>query len=366
MSSAADTVDWRTSWLGLCCHHACCLSLCCPCAIYYKTSHLVEQTDDQASCCESVLGGCCFFGGYNQRMMLREKYNLKGSVCTDFCIHFWCQCLALGQVYREARAWAEDVLDESSGPATRFQPPGAQEMKSVEPQENNSKLGMTPTERYEDLLVENALANSKLGKKSSKTSAQLAGEQVVGSVVVRGDSFGSHDAKEAALALMSVSKKALELHANFADEAMDSSKFLKTPKRGEGPGSSSGDGTGEPLVQPSNDAETPVPDAGEQECGLTEARSIAEVGEVGKLMQAVGSGHYVVRQPQSLGKGGVLSLGQGDPRMNSSTPAVPTFTSPPLVKSRSGMPPSRKVEGGGSQVQRPSVPLPTNLNGQGG
>lgn len=299
-------------------------------------------------------------------MMLRAKYNLKGSVCTDFCIHCWCQCLALGQVYREARAWADAEEDGTVFHAPHTQAPAPQEMKGVdEPRQDNSRLGMTPTDRYQDLLADiNALTNTNLGKKSSKTSTDM-GDQVMGSVVVRGDSFGSHDAKETALASMSVSAKALELHTNFADEDIDSSRLLKTPTGGARAESSGSGGEGanplglasaQPQSQPLTGGETPTPDPGPQESGLTEAKSIAEVGEVGKLVKAAGSGHYVVKQPQSIGKGGVLSLGQGDPRMIASMPAVPAYTTPPLVKAGSAAPQSRTSMGEVSEARRPAAP----------
>lgn len=100
-------VGWKTSIWGLPCSHACCLSICCPCALYYKTAELLTGGTHRPHCWESLLGGCFCFGGLYQREMLREKYNLKGGECSDYWMHCCCQCFALGQVYREARAWAE-------------------------------------------------------------------------------------------------------------------------------------------------------------------------------------------------------------------------------------------------------------------
>lgn len=101
-------MEWKTSLWSLPCSHACPLSIFCPCGVYYKTAELLTGAGYRPSCCKSLACGCCCFGGLSQRGMLRAKYNLKGGECSDFWVHCCCQCLALGQVYRETRAWAKD------------------------------------------------------------------------------------------------------------------------------------------------------------------------------------------------------------------------------------------------------------------
>lgn len=49
-----------------------------------------------------TVGCCCCYSCF-YRAKMRQQYALKKSPCNDCCVHFWCECCALCQEYRELK-----------------------------------------------------------------------------------------------------------------------------------------------------------------------------------------------------------------------------------------------------------------------
>ncbi|XP_030529203.1 protein PLANT CADMIUM RESISTANCE 2-like [Rhodamnia argentea] len=105
-----DQVQWSS---GLCdClsdRRNCCITCWCPCITFGQIAEIVDK--GSSSCgvngalytlISCTVGWCCCYSCF-YRAKMRQQYALKKSPCGDCCVHFWCECCALCQEYRELK-----------------------------------------------------------------------------------------------------------------------------------------------------------------------------------------------------------------------------------------------------------------------
>ena len=90
---------------------SCLMSFFCPCVQYglntraAKDAPVLISHNPVLNCCAYTCVNCATQGSFYltamQRQIIREKYGLKGSTCTDCLSACFCNCCVLSQVSRE-------------------------------------------------------------------------------------------------------------------------------------------------------------------------------------------------------------------------------------------------------------------------
>ncbi|XP_010692721.2 cell number regulator 9 [Beta vulgaris subsp. vulgaris] len=88
---------------------SCCLTICCPCFSFGQIAEIVDQ--GSISCCAAgtfylllaPFVGFQWIYSCTYRAKLKAQLGIPKSTCDDCCSHFWCQCCALAQEYRELK-----------------------------------------------------------------------------------------------------------------------------------------------------------------------------------------------------------------------------------------------------------------------
>ncbi|XP_021763060.1 cell number regulator 9-like [Chenopodium quinoa] len=104
------TSDFTTGLCDCCSDcSSCLLTFCCPCISFGRIAEIVDQ--GSLSCCAAgtfylVLAtfvGFQWIYSCTYRAKLKAHFGIPESTCEDCCIHFFCQCCALAQEYRELK-----------------------------------------------------------------------------------------------------------------------------------------------------------------------------------------------------------------------------------------------------------------------
>ncbi|KAK4371808.1 hypothetical protein RND71_007192 [Anisodus tanguticus] len=107
----------------------CCITCWCPCITFGQIAEIVDN--GTASCGASgalyflieALTGCgCIYSCF-YRTKMRKQYMLPESPCGDCCLHFFCECCALCQEYRELKhrgfdmsiGWQANMENQNKG-----------------------------------------------------------------------------------------------------------------------------------------------------------------------------------------------------------------------------------------------------------
>ncbi|XP_020109195.1 cell number regulator 2-like [Ananas comosus] len=106
----AAPLEWSTGLCGCCedCSN-CCVTCFCPCITFGKIAEIVDRGSTSCATSAFLYGlvmyltgcGCLFSCSYRSKM--RAQYSLRESPCSDCCVHFCCEHLALCQEYRELK-----------------------------------------------------------------------------------------------------------------------------------------------------------------------------------------------------------------------------------------------------------------------
>ncbi|XP_068868880.1 placenta-specific gene 8 protein-like isoform X1 [Aphelocoma coerulescens] len=87
--SSVSRCTWQTSLMDCCtdCGVCCCGMFCCPCLACQVAGDMNE---------------CCLCGtSVAMRTLYRTRYNIPGSICSDFCVTLCCPVCSICQIKRD-------------------------------------------------------------------------------------------------------------------------------------------------------------------------------------------------------------------------------------------------------------------------
>uniref|UniRef100_A0A7C9DYA4 Uncharacterized protein n=1 Tax=Opuntia streptacantha TaxID=393608 RepID=A0A7C9DYA4_OPUST len=85
----------------------CCQTCWCPCITFGQIAEIVDKGSPTCGVSGTLyallLGftGCQWIYSCTYRSKLKVQYGIEDDCCEDCCTHFWCECCALCQEYRE-------------------------------------------------------------------------------------------------------------------------------------------------------------------------------------------------------------------------------------------------------------------------
>ncbi|KAL3690208.1 hypothetical protein R1sor_016517 [Riccia sorocarpa] len=88
--------------------YGCPLAFLAPCVTFGQIAEIVDTGYNRCQTAGIIyalafwLGIPCLYS-FVYRTRMRHRFNLREDPLSDFCVHFWCECCALAQEYRELR-----------------------------------------------------------------------------------------------------------------------------------------------------------------------------------------------------------------------------------------------------------------------
>lgn len=93
----------------------CCLTFWCPCITFGQIAEILDKGSAPCGVSGTLYALLLGFTGFQwiyssmYRSKLKALYGIEDDCCGDCCTHFWCECCALCQEYRELQLRGYDV-----------------------------------------------------------------------------------------------------------------------------------------------------------------------------------------------------------------------------------------------------------------
>ncbi|KAK9683227.1 hypothetical protein RND81_10G125000 [Saponaria officinalis] len=95
----------------------CCITCWCPCITFGQNAEIIDKGSSSCGVSGALYAliaiftgsGCQFIYSCTYRSKLKLQSGMPESCLEDCCTHFWCECCALCQIYRELQHRGFDV-----------------------------------------------------------------------------------------------------------------------------------------------------------------------------------------------------------------------------------------------------------------